>query len=156
MRVLAAPSRALSQHGAAGSGPCRGTWRPWLLAWTGGAVIAVANGTLRQLALHPLVGDTHARQLSTVTLLALLTGYMWELSRRWPIRTAATALEIGAVWVVLTLAFEFGFGHVVEGKAWGVLLDDYNVMAGHIWIVVPLWTVVAPSLVRRLQRATQR
>ena len=39
-------------------------------------------------------------------------------------------MEIGAAWVVLTVIFEFGFGHYVDGKSWSELLENYNLPAG--------------------------
>ena len=129
----------------------RRTWRPWLAAWLGGAVLAVANGGVRDLGLRRVMGEVSARQVSTLTLLILLTGYMWLLHRRWLIAQERTALAIGLTWVTMTLVFELGLGHYVEGKSCATLLEDYDITAGHIWIVVPLWVAVCPAAVRRLQ-----
>lgn len=113
-------------------------------------MLAVANGGVRDLGLRRVMGEVPARQISTLTLLILLTGYMWLLHRRWPIAQERTALAIGLTWVAMTLVFEFGLGHYVEGKSWATLLQDYDITAGHIWIVVPLWVAVCPAAVRRL------
>ena len=126
-------------------------WRPWLAAWVGGAVLAVANGTVRELVLLPRMHESTAHQLSTASLLALLGGYFWVLHRRWPIRTVTTAGRIGATWVLLTVTFEFGLGHYVEGKSWSALTADYDVTDGRIWVFVLLWTAVGPAVIRRLQ-----
>jgi hypothetical protein len=50
----------------------------------------------------------------------------------------------GILWGVLTVAFEFGFGHYVSGLGWDVLLADYDVRAGRLWPLVLLATVAAP------------
>ena len=60
------------------------------------------------------------------------------------------ALEVGAVWVALTVLFEFGFGRYVEGNSWDELFDAYNVAEGNLWLLVLLWLGVGPAVVRRL------
>jgi len=61
--------------------------------------------------------------------------------------TAGRALWVGVLWLVLTLAFEFGAGHYLLHKPWPVLLEDYDVSRGRIWpavlivvLLAPLWT----------------
>jgi hypothetical protein len=53
--------------------------------------------------------------------------------------------------LVLTLAFEFGFGHWVAGKSWSDLLRDYNLLEGRVWPLVPVVTTVAPALAARVR-----
>jgi hypothetical protein len=118
--------------------------------------LAIANGIARQAIYEGHVGDLQAHQISTTTLLAVVALYVWMLQRRWPIETTRTALAIGAVWVVLTLAFEFGFGRYVVGQSWGELLGAYNVANGRVWVLVPLWTLVAPAVMRSIQRPRSR
>jgi hypothetical protein len=60
-------------------------------------------------------------------------------------------VEVGAVWALLTLAFEFGVGHYLLNRPWSVLLADYDLRAGRIWVLVPIAMAVAPALVRALQ-----
>jgi hypothetical protein len=114
--------------------------------------LAIANGIARQAIYEGHVGDLRAHQVSTATLLAVFALYAWMLQRRWPIQTARTALAIGAAWVGLTLAFEFGFGHYVTGQSWTELLEAYNLANGRVWVLVPLWTLVAPAVMRTVQR----
>jgi peptidoglycan biosynthesis protein MviN/MurJ (putative lipid II flippase) len=126
-------------------------WGPWLLGWCGLLVLALANGTLRALVTQPRLGETAARALATAILLAALTALVWWLHRRRPIPTSRQAWAIGAAWVVLTLAFEFGWGGLVAGLPWSTMLADYDLSAGRIWILVPIWTALAPTVVRRAQ-----
>jgi hypothetical protein len=72
------------------------------------------------------------------------------LNRRWPIPTTRQALEIGAAWGVLTVAFEFGFGHYVAGESWAELLAAYDVTDGEVWILIPLWMAAGPATVSAL------
>jgi hypothetical protein len=128
------------------------TWRRWTAAWLGGTVLAVANGVARELLYAGRVGDLAAHQISTATFVALFAAYFAALERRWPIATTRRALEIGATWVVLTVVFEFGFGHWVDGKSFGELLANYDVTTGHVFLLVLAWVGVGPAVVRRLRR----
>ena len=115
-----------------------------LAAWLGMLVLAVFNGALREALLTPALGDTSARQLSTALLLALFAGWFWLLHRRWPLATARQAWLVGAVWLIMTLAFETFMGRVLGGKPWLEVFEDYDVLAGRVWILAPLWTLLGP------------
>jgi hypothetical protein len=128
------------------------TWRRWSAAWLGGTVIAVANGAARELLYAKRVGDLAAHQISTATFLGLFAAYFAALEHRWPIATTRRALEIGATWVVLTVAFEFGFGHWVDRKSWAELLENYDLRTGHVFLLVLLWVGIGPAVVRALRR----
>jgi hypothetical protein len=115
-----------------------------LAAWLGMLVLAVLNGALREAILTPASGDTVGRQLSTALLLALFAGWFWLLHRRWPLSTARQAWLVGVVWLVMTLALETFMGRVLAGKPWSEVFADYDVRAGRIWVLVPVWTLVGP------------
>ena len=48
----------------------------------------------------------------------------------------------------MTLVFEFGFGRLVAKKAWGELLDDYDLAGGRTWPLVLVWIALGPAIVR--------
>ncbi|QSG07204.1 hypothetical protein [Halapricum desulfuricans] len=136
------------------------SWRqllgPTLAVWVGLAALAVVNGILREALLAPAFGDGVAHVLSTLVLAAAVATVAALYVRRFA-REAdrRTLLSIGGLWTVLTLAFEFGFGHYVAGKSWAVLLADYDVLAGRIWVLVPVTLLVAPLVAARyFQRRT--
>lgn len=122
--------------------------RRWVVAWLGAPVLAIVNGAVRELAYKDQVGDATANQISVASLIALLTLYFWALQRHWPLATTRDALSVGAIWAVLAVLFEFGFGHYVEGDSWTELLRNYDVTAGNLWILILLWTVSGPATVR--------
>ena len=76
------------------------------------------------------------------------------MDRRWPIPTTRDALLIGAMWAVLTVLFGFGLGHWILGSPWSQLLANYDLAAGRIWVLVPLWMAAGPLAVHRV-RATR-
>ena len=52
---------------------------------------------------------------------------------------------------MLTLVSEFSLGYFVS-EAWRDMLSEYNIFAGKLWLLVPLWVAVAPYLFYRIQR----
>ena len=130
----------------------RDPWRPWTLAWLGACGLAFGNAVIRQALYEGHVGDLRAHQISTATLLGIFAVYVWVLHRRWPIDTSETALAVGVIWTMLTLAFEFGFGHWVAGQSWAELLEAYNLADGQVWVLIPIWTMIAPATMRALQQ----
>jgi 2-hydroxy-6-oxonona-2,4-dienedioate hydrolase len=118
----------------------------YLAAWLPMVFIAVANGALREAWLSPRLGELRGRQFSTLLLLALFTAYMAVVFRAWPIDSARQAAALGLAWLALTLAFEFLLGRFVSGLAWREMLAQYNLAAGRLWALVPLWIAVAPAL----------
>ncbi len=127
-----------------------GSARPrWIGAWLGLSALAIANGVAREGLYGEAVGDHAAHQISTVTLIMLIAGYSWLLQRWWPLSSSRTAWQVGAGWVAMTIAFEFGFGHYVTGNSWSALLADYNLLEGRLWLLIPLTILLAPELARR-------
>ena len=59
------------------------------------------------------------------------------------------SLLIGIVWLVMTLVFEFGFG-LYRGNSFKMLLADYNLPAGRLWVLIPLWVLIAPYIFNRI------
>lgn len=111
--------------------------------WGGLAVVAIANATVRELVYAPVVGDYWGHVASTVTFVAALSVVAYVYFGRVE-HTVRELVAIGAGWLALTVAFEFGFGHYVMGTSWDVLLADYNVLAGRVWVLVLVAMLVAP------------
>ena len=110
--------------------------------------VAILNAGVRETFIAPAVGDTAAHVVSTVlTAIPAFSLVIWAYftyvaephSRR-------ELAYIGLMWLLLTPLFEFGFGHYVMGHSWMTLLGDYNVFAGRVWILVPIWLAIAPLL----------
>jgi hypothetical protein len=118
-------------------------WRTWLVAWVGASAIGIGNAALREAALSEL-GDLRSHQISTATLIAFLGLYMAWVQRRRPLGSSQTALEIGVVWALFTIAFEFALGLGVTGDSVADLLANYNLAAGRLWALVPLWMLLGP------------
>jgi hypothetical protein len=117
--------------------------------WLVIVVVAVINGGIRQAFISPRTVDTAAHAISTVTLCVAILVLCW-ISIGWMRPTTARdAWRIGALWVMLTVAFEFLAGHYVFGSPWHRLVADYNIFRGRIWVLVLITTATAPWLVAR-------
>ncbi|RYY89865.1 MAG: hypothetical protein EOO15_04925 [Chitinophagaceae bacterium] len=114
-------------------------------------LIAIFNGTLRDLGYKKWMGDLAAHQLSTVTLMVFFAFYIRFVVLRFPPASEVQALAIGLFWVALTLAFEFGFGRY-RGHPWAELFADYNLLRGRLWVLIPVWVGIAPYLFHKLMQ----
>jgi hypothetical protein len=124
----------------------------YLLLWFVMLVIASANGGFREAWLKARFPDLLAHQISTVLLAILFTLFTYLVIRTWRPASEQMAWGIGLMWLVLTLIFEFGFGHYVANKPWSELLEEYNLFAGRIWIIIPVLILTLPVLFHRLLR----
>lgn len=114
--------------------------------------IAIANGVLRQAWYGKYLGELQAHQLSTLIGALLFALYIGVVMRSWKPVSARQAIMVGLLWLVLTVAFEFLFGHYVAGHSWVRLLQDYNLLAGRVWGLLLVWVAMAPYIFSRLQK----
>ena len=122
----------------------------YAVAWLLMPIIGIINGTIRQYAYSNALGELRAHQVSTVTGIFLFGLYIWALTLTWKIRSSAEAIAIGLIWLTLTIAFEFLFGHYVMKHPWSRLLHDYNLFEGRLWVLVLLWVTLAPYVFHKL------
>jgi hypothetical protein len=122
-----------------------------LAVWLVLMLVAILNGAFREEVLNPRMGEATGHVVSTLLLCALIAAVSWIsivwLNPKTPDHAAAVAL----LWVSLTVAFEFGFGHFVAGKSWSALLADYNVFRGRVWVLVLIVLVEAPFRTARFR-----
>ncbi len=124
----------------------------YVIFWLPMVLIAIANGLLREWSYGNYISELRAHQLSTLTGIVLFGLYIWLILRWFPPASAGQALAIGLIWLGLTVAFEFVFGHYVAGHSWSRLGQDYNLAAGRVWVLVLVWLTVAPSVFYRWLR----
>jgi hypothetical protein len=120
----------------------------WLLI----LCLAMINGILREELLLPALGMP-AALIASGTLLSIVILLVACLSVRYiGVASSSHALAVGALWLCLTLVFEFGFGRLVQHKSWTELLVAYTFEDGNIWPLVLLVTLLAPLIAFRLYR----
>jgi hypothetical protein len=109
-------------------------------------VAEVVNGTVRTLAVAPLVGDFTARQIGTVTGCVLIGLVAW-FGSPWLRATSPRAQwAVGLLWLMLMMGFEVAFGRLVAGASWQRLAEDYNLARGGLLGLGMLWLLCAPRL----------
>lgn len=123
----------------------------YVIIWLGLVVLAIVNGGLRNELYGKYIPELYAHQISTATGLLIFSAYIWIVSAFWRILKWRDAVIICFVWLLLTILFEFIFGHYVMGHSWSRLFHDYNIFEGRLWILVLLWTVFAPYVVYKLR-----
>jgi predicted ABC-type sugar transport system permease subunit len=108
------------------------------------ALVAVINGVLRETVLIPRIGAYPGHVLSTAVLVVVILGITAVYFRRVSVEyRRLELLVIGALWMGLTVGFEFLVGYV-ENTPVAVTLGQYDVLAGQVWIAVPVTLLVSP------------
>lgn len=112
----------------------------WLLI----VVAAIINGVLREKLIAPLVGIELALPISGIVLSAVI--FLFSLMSVPFIGSleGKVFLLIGIYWVLLTLSFEFLFGHYVVGKSWAEIMRVFDIQNGDLFIVVLFVTAFSP------------
>lgn len=122
-----------------------------LAAWVLIIVAETVHGVLRQWLLVPVVGDLRARQIGVLIGSAIIFAIAWALARWIDARTLRAQLAVGAVWVVLTLCFEYALGRLL-GLTTERMLADYDVARGGFMLFGLAFMLVAPALAARARR----
>jgi hypothetical protein len=126
-------------------------WRKALVVWLAIIFAESVHGALRTLYLAPLIGDFNARRMGVLVgsllILAIALAFahwLGDLPRR-------QLLAIGALWVVLTVAFEIVLGRAVLHASWERILSDYDITQGGLMVFGLLVLWCSPWLAHRLR-----
>lgn len=127
-------------------------WLKSAALWLAILVLAILNGVVRENLLIPVLGGfsglfVSGAVLSLCIFLVAFAATPWYgslASRQW--------LLVGLFWFVLTVAFEFSFGRLVQHRPWSELIEAYTFRGGNIWPVVLLATLLSPWLAAKLRR----
>lgn len=118
--------------------------------WLVLTVLAIFNGLLRNATYARLLGEYAGHVLSSFILIAVVFALTYAFLRLARVDYGlGDLLVVGAMWLAMTVAFEFLFGHYVAGYAWSRLLADYNVLKGRAWALVLLAVFLAPVIMGR-------
>ncbi len=116
-------------------------------------VIAFGVGAVREGLLRPRIGEAKAHVIGTLIAVALMMLVIYAfVGQLHEIPSISDLILIGVIWLVMTVAFEFGFFHFVMGKPWEALLADYNVLRGRIWVLVLATVLLGPIIVGTLMK----
>jgi hypothetical protein len=109
--------------------------------------IAIFNAILREKVMSRYLNELGSHQLSTFTLMILMSLYSWFIFSMLKINQAFDVWTVGITWLILTLLFEFMAGHYVFKNPWEKLFHDYNIMKGRLWGVFIVFITILPYLV---------
>ena len=125
-------------------------WRKTIAVWILIAVTESIHGVIRQLFIAPVIGDLPARQVGVFVASALILLIAYLTARWLDARTLKNQLQIGAVWVVLMLIFEFSLGAVL-GVSRTQMLADYNLAQGGLMGFGFALLLFAPAIAAKLR-----
>ena len=117
-----------------------------VIAWCGLLALAFANASVREIWMMRRFGEPLSHAISSVALAAaILIAGGYSLAWVGP-HTTRQAWVVGTVWLALTLAFELLGGRYLFNRPWSVLLADFNLAAGRLWLLVLASTLLTPVL----------
>lgn len=114
----------------------------WLIL----AISAIVVATFRVKVLLPALGEQTAHQIGTIIYLIVQLTIIYFFLNKMKIKEVKTLLRIGIFWFVITIIFEFIFGHYVMGNSWEKLFADYNLLNGRLWVLVLVNNIAAPII----------
>lgn len=119
--------------------------------WLVIVIAAILNGIFRESVLEPTLGANLALPLSGILLSILVFVITLALISFFDSTEAKVYIWIGLFWILLTLSFEFLFGHYVIGKSWLEILKVLNFMKGDLFLLVLLVSAVSPWLAAKVR-----
>ena len=124
-------------------------YRTATVFWLIFAGVATFVGIVRETWLVPRIGELRAHQVGTLLVCGIFLAVIAVFIRRTR-PSAQEARSIGVWWVLVAIAFEFGFGHYLDGLSWSRLLADYDLSRGRLLLLVWLTVGVGPLVLARV------
>ena len=116
-----------------------------LVILLGMAVIVIANGYICQTYVASRLGNYGNHVYKTLFFVPVIFLFSWLYANATRGDTwLASALFVSCFWIGLTLLFEFVFGHYVLGNSWEVLIADYRIWQGRLWLLILISEAIAP------------
>lgn len=141
-------------HGEDGARRDATPWRHGVALWWLIAATESVNGSVRELVLVPWLGDAAAQRLGFMSACVLIVAIATVFAP-WMRATGAPAqLRIGALWALLTLAFEAGLA-VAMGLSRADFLADYDPRRGGLMAFGMALLLFAPMLGAWLRRVAR-
>lgn len=108
-------------------------------------LLAVLNGLARETVYIPTWGGLWGRVAGTAILIvAMLIVTAVFLRRNAALLTRVRLVEVGLLWLGLSLFFEFAVSRWVMEEPWQMIVAHYDVTAGRLRVLVRLVELAAP------------
>ena len=131
-------------------------WRRAIAVWLVLIAAEMIHGVVRSILITPRVGDKRARQIGVVTGSLVNLG-ITRLFIQWiGAQTTRALVEIGVVWVVLTVVFEVAFGRLVMRSSWDRIRSDYDLAHRGLLPIGLAALAGSPLVAARLRRIKKR
>ena len=113
--------------------------------WLAMAILAIANGYIGETYIAPQLGNYGNHLYKTLSIIPVIFLFSWfyALQTRGEL-WLTSALFVSCFWIGLTILFEFVFGHYVLGNSWEILIADYRIWQGRLWLLILLSDAIAP------------
>ena len=121
------------------------------VVWFVIALLAIANGIFRETVLVSLLGQNIALPVSGILLSFIVFIITYLFFPFFGKNKTMTYFLVGLQWVVMTLLFEFLFGHYVVGRSWSDILKVFHIMKGNLFIIVLIFSLFSPILVAKIK-----
>jgi len=108
--------------------------------------LMVINGIVREMVLVPSLGRRPADVASAAIGIVIVLLITMPFLRRARGRSTGALVRVSAIWLLLTVAFEFLFGHYVDHKSWTELAGNYAIWRGNLWPIVLATLVLSPFI----------
>ena len=122
-----------------------------LAVWFVLIAVEFIHGTLRTIFLGLVVGDFRSRQIGVFSGSVLVLAVAYVLIPRLHATGKRALVLVGVLWLVLTVAFEFSFGHYVFRRSWGDLASDYNPFRGGFLVIGMAVLMFSPVIGSRIR-----
>ena len=122
------------------------------MIWCIIVVFAIANGIFRESFLELYLEESIALPISGITLSIIIFTITFLSFKLIEKNRPLIYLYIGIQWVVMTLLFEFLFGHFVMKKSWQELLQVFDVFEGNLFLLALLTSLFSPIIVSRIRK----
>ncbi len=127
-------------------------WKRACYVWLLIAVAESVHGTLRRLFLVSRIGELLSHQIGVAVGSAIIFTIAWLCIRWLGPGSLKQQLQVGALWVVLTLIFEFTLGYFF-GYSLERILSDYNIAKGGLMVFGVLLMLISPALAAKAQKS---
>jgi len=121
-----------------------------ILMWLCFTPVPFLNGILREKWYKKKIGELKSNIVGAIILSSFFLLYTYLFFKNEIIYFSTGKLFLmGAVWLIMTLIFEFGMG-IISGRSLRYMLADYNIFKGRLWPLFLLVVLFSPLLIRFL------
>ena len=116
----------------------------------------IVHGIARGIFLVPHVGEFRSSQIGVFTGSLIILVIAWVFVRRLGAHRTNELLLVGLLWLLLTLAFEIGFGRFALGASWARIAVDYNMLEGGLLPLGMLVLLLSPLIAGKMRGTIRR